>query len=105
MVLLSDPWFDGTCFDGGWGLRFRYSDALSRARMATHVWISHPHSDHLHVPTLRQVARAMPHVPFLAARPRPLTASDVTEGLPNGLALAPGDRVISPQKATRPLRN
>ena len=58
--LLSDPWFSGTAFSGGWGLRYHNPDALRRAATATHLWISHWHSDHLHEPSLRALARERP---------------------------------------------
>lgn len=58
--LLSDPWFSGTAFSGGWGLCYDNPDALRAAATATHLWISHWHSDHLHEPTLRALARERP---------------------------------------------
>ena len=58
--LLSDPWLSGTAFADGWGLRFDNPDALARAATATHLWISHWHSDHLHAPTLTALGRACP---------------------------------------------
>ena len=48
MRLLFDPWLEGTAFSGGWGLRYDNPDAIDLAASATHLWISHWHSDHLH---------------------------------------------------------
>jgi hypothetical protein len=64
--LLCDPWFDGTAFAGGWGLRYRNEQALDLAASATHLWISHFHEDHMHMPTLRELARRNPDIVFLA---------------------------------------
>ncbi len=55
--LLSDPWYEGTCFWHGWGLQFINPDALSEAIKCSHLWISHFHTDHLHMPTLKKVAQ------------------------------------------------
>jgi len=65
-ALLCDPWFEGTCFHGRWGLRYRNPTALSRALSSTHLWISHFHSDHFHALTLRQLAEQAPHLFTLA---------------------------------------
>ncbi|HEY9718942.1 MAG TPA: MBL fold metallo-hydrolase [Trichormus sp.] len=64
--LLSDPWFGGTCFKGNWGLRFSNPEALDQAASATHLWISHPHEDHLHFPTLKLLAQKAPNITVLA---------------------------------------
>lgn len=64
--LLCDPWLDGTCFHGRWGLRYRNPTALSRAISSTHLWISHFHGDHFHTPTLEQIAERVPHICALA---------------------------------------
>jgi L-ascorbate metabolism protein UlaG (beta-lactamase superfamily) len=64
--LLSDPWFEGSAFSGGWGLRYDNPDALEHALAATHLWISHWHSDHLHVPTLQKLAQKKPSIVVLA---------------------------------------
>ncbi|MGR3484460.1 MAG: MBL fold metallo-hydrolase [Paracoccaceae bacterium] len=49
--LLSDPWYSGPAFDGGWQLLEetedeRVRDVLSRT---THIWISHEHPDHFSI--------------------------------------------------------
>jgi hypothetical protein len=57
-----DPWLIDTCFDGGWGLRYKNERAMDLAGQATHLWISHFHSDHFHVPTLKMLARLNPDI-------------------------------------------
>jgi L-ascorbate metabolism protein UlaG (beta-lactamase superfamily) len=64
--LLSDPWLEGSCFSGGWGLCYENPDALAIAQTATHLWISHWHSDHLHAPTLEKLAAGRPDMIVLA---------------------------------------
>lgn len=64
--LLSDPWFGGTAFSGGWGLQYENPEALTLASRATHLWISHWHSDHLHAPTLEALAAQNPKLCVLA---------------------------------------
>jgi Beta-lactamase superfamily domain len=64
--LLSDPWYSGTAFNGGWGLRFANPTALDRAASCTHLWISHWHSDHLHEETLMALAKRAPEIQVLA---------------------------------------
>lgn len=66
MRLLTDPWYSGTAFEGGWGLRYDNPPALEQASRATHLWISHFHEDHLHGPTLKELARLNPDMLFLA---------------------------------------
>ena len=64
--LLCDPWFEGTCFRDGWGLQYHNPHAYQDAAACTHLWISHFHPDHLHMPTLRQLARQRADLPCLA---------------------------------------
>jgi hypothetical protein len=68
IALVSDPWYAGTAFEDGWGLRFDNPAALAQAAAATHLWISHFHEDHLHIPTLRALAAINPDIVFLANR-------------------------------------
>jgi hypothetical protein len=68
IALLTDPWFFGYAFEEGWGLRYANDDALAKAAGATHLWISHFHQDHLHVPTLRALVERNPDIVFLANR-------------------------------------
>lgn len=65
-ALLFDPWFSGTAFADGWGLQFYNPDALRKAGSCTHLWISHFHPDHLHMPTLKQLADLAPDIIALA---------------------------------------
>jgi L-ascorbate metabolism protein UlaG (beta-lactamase superfamily) len=64
--LLCDPWFSGTAFGGGWGLQYDNPEALQKATSCTHLWISHFHPDHLHMPTLKQLAALSPNLIALA---------------------------------------
>lgn len=64
--LLFDPWLEGTAFSGGWGLRYDNPDALDVGARATHLWISHWHSDHLHGPSLAKLADLNPDIVVLA---------------------------------------
>ena len=66
LSLLCDPWFSGTAFGGGWGLQYENPEALDKARSCTHLWISHFHPDHLHIPTLKQLAAVSPDITALA---------------------------------------
>jgi L-ascorbate metabolism protein UlaG (beta-lactamase superfamily) len=66
VALLSDPWLEGTAFSGGWGLRYANPDALDCAAEASHLWISHWHSDHLHPATLARLAQRNPRIVVLA---------------------------------------
>jgi len=55
-VVLCDPWFGGPVFNGGW--RLDPQPDLDRADLSsvTHLWISHEHPDHFHLPSLRTLA-------------------------------------------------
>ncbi len=66
--LLTDPWFFGTCFDGGWGLRWDAPAAIDQAARATHLWVSHFHEDHFHIPTLKAVLERNPGIVALGNR-------------------------------------
>lgn len=63
--LLIDPWYQGTCFEEGWGLRYQNEAAFDLAQTATHLWISHFHADHFHVPTLKRVLALNPDIQVL----------------------------------------
>lgn len=63
--LLIDPWFEGTCFEGGWGLRYNNPDAINKAKECTHLWVSHFHQDHFHRPTLLKILKVNPDIIFL----------------------------------------
>lgn len=64
--ILFDPWLEGTAFSGGWGLRYDNPDAFEIGATATHLWISHWHSDHLHGPSLAKLAALNPDMIVLA---------------------------------------
>lgn len=65
MRLLCDPWLLGTAFAGGWGRYYDNPEALDVAAEASHLWISHWHSDHMHEPSLRALAKVNPNVRVL----------------------------------------
>jgi hypothetical protein len=60
--LLTDPWFEGYCFNGGWGLRYNNEVAWEKAAGATHLWVSHYHGDHFHPPTLKKILAINPDI-------------------------------------------
>jgi hypothetical protein len=60
--LLTDPWYEGYCFNGGWGLRYQNDEAYEKAKAATHLWISHYHGDHFHPPTLKKLLAINPDI-------------------------------------------
>jgi hypothetical protein len=64
--LLFDPWLEGTAFSGGWGLRYDNSRAFELGATATHLWISHWHSDHLHGPSLAKLVDRNPDMIVMA---------------------------------------
>jgi L-ascorbate metabolism protein UlaG (beta-lactamase superfamily) len=64
--ILFDPWLEGTAFSGGWGLRYDNPGAFKLGAQATHLWLSHWHSDHLHAPSLAKLAELNPNVVVLA---------------------------------------
>lgn len=78
VALLTDPWYAGSAFRGGWGLQWENPHALERIKDCTHLWVSHVHSDHFHAQTLRQVAAAAPGMTVLVNRSANL---DMVRGL------------------------
>ena len=60
--LLTDPWYFGTAFNGGWGLRFENPEAIEHVSSCTHLWISHFHQDHFHIPTLKKILEIHPEI-------------------------------------------
>lgn len=60
--ILTDPWFEGSCFRGGWGLRYKNIDTYEEIKKCTHLWISHFHSDHFHRPTLLKILELHPEI-------------------------------------------
>lgn len=63
--LLIDPWFEGTAFEDGWGLRYHNPDAISKVKDCTHLWVSHFHQDHFHRPSLKKILEINPGIIFL----------------------------------------
>jgi len=64
--LLFDPWLSGTCFRNGWGLRYKNEKAVEEAITSTHLWISHYHGDHLHIPTLQAISSKNNNIKVIA---------------------------------------
>lgn len=60
--LLCDPWLEGSCFSGGWGLKYDNPDAIDEIQSCTHLWVSHFHGDHFHVPTLKRILDVNPDI-------------------------------------------
>ncbi|MGK7927357.1 MAG: MBL fold metallo-hydrolase [Spirulina sp.] len=98
--LLFDPWFQGTCFKEGWGLKYHNPDAFNLASQCTHLWISHFHGDHFHVPTLKKLLEINPKIQVLANNDANFSMVDAMKGLgfenvtslPARKALKLGDR-------------
>jgi len=63
--LLTDPWYDGSLFHGGWDLQFNNPNALEKTRHCSHLWISHPHADHFNFKNLTEIARINPELKVL----------------------------------------
>ena len=55
VVLLTDPWLDGTVFNDSWSLYPKPKFEDDQWRKVTHIWISHEHPDHLNIPTIRAI--------------------------------------------------
>jgi len=66
--ILTDPWYFGTAFEDGWGLRYDNPDALNWAERAHYLWISHLHPDHFHIPTLKKILEVNPAITVLGNR-------------------------------------
>jgi CMP-N-acetylneuraminate monooxygenase len=63
-TIFTDPWLVGPAFTRGWWLAHRPSpEVLDRLAQADAVFVSHNHSDHLNLPTLRELASRNPDVP------------------------------------------
>lgn len=62
--LFTDPWLMGPAFSRGWWLLHEPpTDWRERLATADAIYISHNHSDHLNLWTLRELARRNPRVP------------------------------------------
>jgi CMP-N-acetylneuraminate monooxygenase len=63
-TLFTDPWLMGPAFTRGWWLTHRPpADWLDRLAAADAIYISHNHSDHLNIHTLKELAKKNPTVP------------------------------------------
>jgi CMP-N-acetylneuraminate monooxygenase len=63
-TLFTDPWLVGPALSRGWWLAHQPpSDWLDRLAAADAIYISHNHSDHLNLPTLKVLASRNPFVP------------------------------------------
>lgn len=56
--LLTDPWIDGPCFDGGWYHAHPLKYTVDDVKSCDVVYISHIHEDHLHPPTLKHFPKS-----------------------------------------------
>ncbi len=63
-VLATDPWLVGLQYFGSWMLPYRFTEAQETAlARAKFVWLSHGHPDHLNLPSLERLRRAVLLVP------------------------------------------
>ncbi len=63
--LMTDPWLEGPAFTRGWWLVHRpRKDWLERLSTVDAIYISHNHSDHMNVPTLKKLVVKNPDVPI-----------------------------------------
>jgi len=90
--LLCDPWLFGTCFRAGWGLKYENLAALDKTRACTHLWVSHFHSDHFHVPTLKKILSINPDIRVLGNRSYNFKMDDVMRKLGFANVLSFGER-------------
>ena len=54
----TDPWLSGTAFNNSWALLPEAKFDPIALDKITHIWISHEHPDHFHIPTLRSLPAA-----------------------------------------------
>lgn len=92
-TIVTDPWLEGPAFTRGWWLAHRpppdWPDRLARADV---VYLSHNHSDHLHLSTLARLARENPRVTVVVPDlpGRSCAALARRAGLQDVVSLAPG---------------
>ena len=55
LVLWTDPWLFGDAFNDSWSLHPPAAWDPAWLDRITHLWISHEHPDHFHLPTLRSL--------------------------------------------------
>eukprot|EP00161_Ancyromonas_sigmoides_P003252 TRINITY_DN1301_c1_g2_i1.p1 TRINITY_DN1301_c1_g2~~TRINITY_DN1301_c1_g2_i1.p1 ORF type:complete len:581 (-),score=171.41 TRINITY_DN1301_c1_g2_i1:43-1749(-) len=66
--LFTDPWLVGPTFETGWWLaHVPPQDWLERLAATSVIYISHQHSDHLNIHTLKRLAEVNPDVPIAIA--------------------------------------
>lgn len=64
-TLFTDPWLTGPSFVRGWWLLHQPpGNWLERLAAADAIYVSHSHSDHLNLPTLKALAAVNPYVPI-----------------------------------------
>ena len=53
--ILTDPWYSGSVFDGGWKLLYenKVSEIVKILNETNYIWISHEHPDHFSVSFFR----------------------------------------------------
>ncbi len=62
-TIFTDPWLTGPASTRGWWLTHRPPwDWLQRLSMASAIYISHTHSDHMNLPTLRRLVEMNPDI-------------------------------------------
>jgi UDP-MurNAc hydroxylase len=57
-TILTDPWYMGTAFNDAWKLLPASAWDNSMLDQVDHLWISHEHPDHFHIPTLKSFPQA-----------------------------------------------
>lgn len=59
--ILTDPWYSGTAFDGGWKLIYenKKQDITRVLLNVSHIWISHEHPDHFSIQFLREYEKVI----------------------------------------------
>jgi hypothetical protein len=73
-TLLTDPWLFGDVFNGAWSLAAPPDvEGIDWGRLR-HVWISHPHPDHFHLPSLRLIRERAPRRITAYCRKEPRSA-------------------------------
>ncbi len=55
-VIWSDPWLHGNAFNESWTLLPEANFDSEWLNKITHIWISHEHPDHFHIPTLKSLS-------------------------------------------------
>ncbi len=79
--ILFDPWLEGYAFEEGWGLKYNNLSAIEKTKDCNYLWISHFHSDHFHIPTLKKNLQINPDIKVICNDSFNFTFSDVIKGL------------------------